>query len=159
MSEYIVRKFNAEDAEEVSMLVTRTLREVNSGDNSKEYIEANVESHSASVLIERAKSSHMYVVCDGELIIGCGAIAGYWGSLTESILLTIFVLPEYHNKGVGKQIICTLEADEYFARANRIEIPASITALDFYMHMGYGYKDGVKTFDEEEQVYRLEKRK
>lgn len=30
MSEYIVRKFNAEDAEEVSMLVARTLREVNS---------------------------------------------------------------------------------------------------------------------------------
>ena len=29
MSEYIVRKFNAEDAEEVSMLVARTLREVN----------------------------------------------------------------------------------------------------------------------------------
>ena len=74
MSEYIVRKFNAEDAEEVSMLVARTLREVDSRDYSKEYIEANVESHSASVLIERAKSSHMYVVCDGELIIGCGAI-------------------------------------------------------------------------------------
>lgn len=156
-SDFLIRKFNNDDAEEVSLLIAKTLREVNSKDYSKEYIEANVESHSAQVLIERAKDSHMYVVCDGDLIIGCGAIAGYWGSTSESILLTIFVLPEYQKKGIGKKIISSLEADEYFARANRIEIPASITAVDFYMHMGYGYKDGVKTFDEEEQVYRLEK--
>lgn len=66
-------------------------------------------------------------------------------------------MPEYQKMGIGKKIISSLEADEYFTRANRIEIPASVTAVDFYMHMGYGYKDGVKTFDEEEQVYRLEK--
>lgn len=155
--DYYVRRFEDADAEEVSLLVAKTLREVNSKDYSKEYIEANVISHSAEVLIERAEDSHMYVVCDGDKIIGCGAIAGYWGSTTESILLTIFVLPEYQKRGVGKKIIATLEADEYFTRAKRIEIPASITAVDFYMHMGYGYKGGVKQFDEEEQVYRLEK--
>lgn len=56
----------------------------------------------------------MYVVCDGECIVSTGGIAGYWGSLTESILLTIFVLPEYQGKGVGRKIIETLEKDVYF---------------------------------------------
>lgn len=51
-----------------------------------------------------------------------GAIAGYWGSTTESILLTIFGLPEYQKNGIGKMIISSLEADEYFVRANRIEM-------------------------------------
>lgn len=78
------------------------------------------------------------------------------GSTTESILLTIFVLPEYQGKGIGRMIIQTLEQDEYFLRANRIEIPASITAVEFYRKMGYDYKNGVKESDDE-QVIRLEK--
>ena len=69
------------------------------------------------------------MVCDGERIIGTGGIAGFWGSLTESILLTIFVLPGYQGKGAGRMIIETLEKDEYFLRARRVEIPSSVTAV------------------------------
>lgn len=153
---YKIRRFQAGDAEETAALIARTLRTVNIKDYSKEYIEANISSHSADVLIERANQGHMYVVCDGSQIIGCGAIAGYWGSMTESILLTIFVLPEYHGKGIGRSIIQTLEQDEFFLRAKRIEIPASITAVDFYRKMGYDFKNGIAELDNE-QIYRLEK--
>jgi len=41
-------------------------------------------------------------------------------------------------------------------RAKRIEIPASITACEFYKKMGYGYKDGIVKLDEE-GLYQLEK--
>ncbi|MBR7165399.1 MAG: GNAT family N-acetyltransferase [Clostridia bacterium] len=151
-----IRAFTPEDAVETEQLIAKTLRESNSKDYSAKYIEENIASHSAEVLIARAQSGHMYVVCDGEKIVGCGAIAGYFGSTTESILLTIFVLPEYQGRGIGKEIIRTLEADEFFLRASRIEIPASITAVGFYQKMGYGYKNGVVALDEE-QLYRLEK--
>lgn len=153
---YTIRRFQPEDAEEVSALIARTLRTVNRKDYSEEYIEANVLSHSADVLIERAKHGHMYVVCDASQIIGCGAIAGYWGSITESILLTVFVLPEYQGRKIGRLIMRTLEQDEFFLRAERIEIPASITAVGFYKKMGYGYKNGIAEIDNG-QVYRLEK--
>lgn len=153
---YKIRGFQEADAEEVSALIATTLRTVNIRDYSEEYIEANVSSHSADVLIDRASHGHMYVACDNSRIVGCGAIAGYWGSKTESILLTIFVLPEYQGNGIGKLIIKTLEQDEFFLRAKRIEIPASITAVGFYKKMGYDYKDGIAKIDEE-QVYRLEK--
>ena len=152
----IIRLFKQEDATVVAQLVAETLKVSNSKDYSPEYINDNINSHSAEVLIERAKEGHMYVVCDNERIVGCGAIAGYWGSTTESILLTIFVLPSYQGKGIGSKIIHTLEQDEFFLRAKRIEIPASITAVEFYRKMGYDYKNGVVELDGE-QVYRLEK--
>jgi len=71
-------------------------------------------------------------------------------------LLTIFVLPEFHGQGIGSNIIDTLESDEFFLRAERIEIPASITAVEFYRKKGYEYKNGIKALDDE-QHYRLEK--
>ncbi|MBE6613355.1 MAG: GNAT family N-acetyltransferase [Ruminococcaceae bacterium] len=151
-----IRLFKLEDAIETAQVIAETLRTSNSKDYSAEYIEDTIASLSAEVLIERAKSGHMYVVCDKARIVGCGAIAGYWGSTTESILLTIFVLPEYQGKGIGRQIIDTLEQDEFFLRAKRIEIPASITAVEFYRKLGYDYKNGIKELDDE-QIYRLEK--
>lgn len=151
-----IRRFQIEDAEETAKIIAETLRISNSKDYPKEYIEFNMASHSANELIKASNERHMYVACDGERIIGTGGIAGYWGSLTESILLTIFVLPEYQGKGVGRKIIETLEEDEYFLRASRIEIPASLTAVDFYRKMGYDYKNGM-TEPEEGLMYRLEK--
>lgn len=151
-----IRLFKIEDAIETAQVIAETLRVSNSQDYSSEYIEANIASHSAEVLIARANEGHMYVVCDNSRIVGCGAIAGYWGSLTESILLTIFVLPDYQGKGIGRRIIETLEQDEYFLRAKRVDIPASITAVEFYKKMGYDYKNGIAEIDDE-QVYRLEK--
>ena len=50
----------------------------------------------------------------------------------------------------------TLGSDDYFLRAKRIENPSSITARWFYQKIGYVYKNGVDTVDEE-QLYRLEK--
>ena len=54
--------------------------------------------------MERAKDTHMYVVRDYENIVGYSSIAAYWSSKTKSILLTIFLLPEYQNKGVERKI-------------------------------------------------------
>ena len=50
----------------------------------------------------------------------------------------------------------TLEEDEYFLRAKRIEILASITAMPFYRKMGYDYKNGI-TKPDAEGLLRLEK--
>ena len=65
-------------------------------------------------------------------------------------------MPEFQGQGIGRKIIETLEKDEFFMGAKRIEIPASITACEFYRKMGYNYKNSVDTIDEE-QLYRLEK--
>ena len=152
----IIRKFKNEDSIELSEVIAETLRTTNSKDYSPEFIEKEILFFTPKKLIERATWVHFYVVCEDEKIIGCGGIGAYWGKEDESSLFTIFVLPEYQGKGIGRKIIETLEQDEYFLRAKRIEIPASITAVEFYKKMGYNYKNGVDTVDDE-QLYRLEK--
>lgn len=151
-----IRRFENNDTQKTHEMIAHTLRTVNITDYSVEFIEETVKQLSPEILISRGETSHFYVLVEDEQIVGCGAIAGYWGSETESILLTIFVHPDYQGKGYGRQLVETLEADEYFKRAERVEIPASITAVGFYQKMGYDYKDGIRTPDEEQHV-RLEK--
>ncbi len=156
MSGYTFRRFVGKDAAEVSGLIVSTLRTTNIKDYSPEYIEKDAAQFTPEKVIERASWTHFYVICAGEKIVGCGAIGPYWGKTEESSLFNIFVLPEYQGKGVGRKIIEVLEQDEYFLRARRIEIPASITACAFYKKMGYTYKNGIDRVDDE-QLYRLEK--
>ena len=152
----VIRRFEDKDAANVADLIKYTLRTCNSKDYSPEYIEANVKSHTPDVMTDYAHNGHFYVVVDSDRIIGIGGIAGFWGSLTESILLSIFVHPDYQGRGIGKRIIATLEEDEYFLRAGRIEIPASITRVPFYLKCGYTYKSN-GTEPDEEGLIRLEK--
>lgn len=151
-----IRRFQNADAEEISALIARTLREINIRDYDAAYIENDVQALSPENLIRRAAWMHFYVAEEDGRLAGCGAIGPYWGKTDESSLFNLFVLPEYQGRGLGRKLIETLEADEFFLRAQRVEIPASITACDFYRHMGYDYKNGVDTPDEE-RLFRLEK--
>ena len=112
-----IRRFQTGDADEVSALIATTLRTTNIKDYSSEDIENEVEILQPNNILERAKYTHFYVVCDDNKLVGCGAIGPYWDKEDESSLFTIFVLPEYQGKGIGKKIIETLEQDEYFLRA------------------------------------------
>ncbi len=152
----MIRRFEIRDAQEVSDLIAKTMRTTNIKDYSSEYVENDIKALTPEYLVERSKWSHFYVACIDNIIVGCGAIGPYWGKEDESSLFTIFVLPEYQGKGIGRKIIETLESDDFFLRAKRIEIPSSITACEFYRKMGYDFKDGVAEIDEE-QLYRLEK--
>lgn len=139
-------------------IIHRGLREI----NGKDYPEKRIEEYCDYFTIEKIKSqaenAHMYVaVSDDGRVAGTGTIASFWGSETESILLTIYVLPDLIGHGIGTAIIRALEKDEYALRAKRIEIPSSITAVNFYRKMGYGFKDGGKP--DEEGLIRMEKQK
>ncbi len=151
-----IRRFEETDAREVSDLIVRTLRVSNTRDYPPEQMEALVTRMQPGDILGRASWTHFYVAVEMGAIIGCGAIGPYWGRTDESSLFTIFVLPEWQGKGVGRRIVETLEADEYALRARRIEIPASITGLEFYKRLGYTCKDGNEQVDDE-GLYRLEK--
>ncbi len=152
----VISRFKEEQAKEVSDLIRTTIRISNTKDYPLELMEQLIESETPEHVIERASWTHFYVAQDEGRIVGCGAIGPYWGKEDESSLFTIFVLPEYQGKGVGRSIIETLENDMFFLRAKRIEIPASITGVPFYLKMGYHYKNGITTPDEEHLI-RMEK--
>lgn len=153
-----IRRFEEQDAKAVSELIRKTIWISNTKDYPVDLMEQLIETESPEHVLERASWTHFYVAEEQDIIIGCGAIGPYWGKEDESSLFTIFVLPEYQGKGIGRAIIDTLEKDEFFLRAKRIEIPASITGVPFYLKMGYNYKNGI-TEPDEEHLIRLEKRR
>lgn len=155
-TEVIAKPYQEENAEEIVRLIVRNFREVNVKDYGEKAMEKLVATHDVNWFKGVAGYANVYVFWNEGKIVGVGSISSFWGSQTESILLTIFVLPELHGQGIGSYIIDTLESDELFLRAERIEIPASITAAEFYRKKGYDYKNGRKELDDE-QHYRLEK--
>ena len=154
----IIRRFENTDAVEVSALIVTTLRTTNIKDYSQCYSENEILQLQPEHILQRAGWMHLYVVCEEKKIIGCGGIGPFWGKTDESGLFNIFVHPVHQRQGVGRAIIETLEEDDYFTRARRVEIPASITGTPFYLKMGYSYKNGV-TVPDEEGLIRLEKYK
>ena len=152
----IIRRLREQDAQAVSELIITTIRISNTRDYPAEMMEELVKTQTAEHVLQRASWTHFYVAEENGTVIGCGAIGPYWGKEDESSLFSIFVHPEHQGKGIGKAIVRTLEQDEFALRAKRIEIPASITGLPFYLKLGYGFKDGKEEVDEE-QLYRLEK--
>lgn len=62
-------------------------------------------------------------------------IALYCNRLKESSFFTKFIVLAYKGQGLGRKIIETLENNEYYKRTDRIEVPASISAVGFYNGM------------------------
>ena len=136
----LIRRFRPEDAEETSGMIAASLRVTNGPDYSAEEIEELVDSPAG--VLRRAGESHMYVVQEKGGVVGCGAISGCHGSETESCIMTLFVLPDCQGRGVGRKLLETLEADEIFLRAERVELSSSVTAHGFYKKLGYAYMHG-----------------
>ena len=155
-TEVTARRYQEKDTEEIVNLIPRNFREVNAKDYGAEAMEKLAAHHDVNWFKEVAGYANVYVFCIRDKIVGVGSISSFWGNPNESILLTIFVIPELHGQGIGSFIIDTLETDDLFLRADRIEIPASITAVEFYRKKGYEFKNGVKQLDDE-GLYRLEK--
>ena len=152
------RRITESDAVSVSDLIRKTIAISNKKDYPEDLMDQLIAIETPEHVMERAGLTHFYVVEENGVIIGCGAIGPYWGKEDESSLFTIFVDPDCQGKGVGRFIMEILENDEFFLRAKRIEIPASITGVPFYLKMGYHYKNGISEPDEEHLI-RMEKRR
>ena len=156
MKNMIVRSFKLGDEKQIVELIRSARRKTNIKDYDEELIEELCQEVNEELIIKRAEKFHMYVVEINDKIVGVGAIGLCNGSLTESSFYNIYVLPEYQGKGIGRVIVTTLEKDEYFKRADRIEIASSISAMEFYKHMGYGFKNLGYIVDDEGE-YKMEK--
>lgn len=153
----VVRPFEKGDEAAMAEMIAHTLRVSNRDDYTPEYLEGIVNHYPPEFFTEHAEDSHLYVLCDGERIIGCGGITGCWGSTTESYVFSVFVHPDYQGHGLGKMIMDALESDDFFRRAARTELASSITATGFYQKLGYAFIDGITTPDEA-GVIKMEKK-
>ncbi len=156
MNEIKVRRYKDGDEVGIHKVIEKDVLAENIKDYPIEAMNHLIESHDEKLIKKRANMFHAYVLTDNDKIVGVGMIGPYWWNKTESSFFTIFIDPEYKGQGLGRKIMEALEEDEYYKRADRIEIPASITAVDFYKHFGYGFKKLGNIVDHE-GIYRMEK--
>lgn len=153
----VIRKFKRSDAVAVALLLKKNFLEINSKDYPIEQMEELVSEYTPEKISEQAAYAHTYVAESNTLILGTGTICPFWDSQTESIILSLFVQPEFHGLGIGSAIMKQIEQDDFYRRANRIEIPASRTAKNFYLRLGYQIKNNAQCEDENGYI-RMEKR-
>ena len=152
----LIRRFRDGDEGAVSRMIARALRITNAKDYSAAEIEDLVRYMNSEHISECASRRHFYVAEEGGVPVGCASIAPLRENAGESGIFTVFVDPDHQKRGIGRQLLAAVEADEFFLRAIRIEIAASITAVGFYMKLGYSPKNGIAVPDEE-RLIRLEK--
>ena len=74
----------------------------------------------------------------------------------EYWILTVFVKPEHHGKGIGNLLIKTIESYAIKSNIKKLVVPSSITAHKFYYKLGYKYKHNIEKTNDE-NMYIMEK--
>ena len=92
VNDITIRRFEERDAKAVQKLIVRNFLEVNSKDYGVELMNELVSGYNVEKVKRIASYAHTYVFELKNNIVGVGSISSFWGSETESILLTIFVL-------------------------------------------------------------------
>lgn len=127
---FVIRKIMPDDILEISNLIIRNLKEINSKDYDSETIKSLIEDYNLEGIKKRIKEGKMIVIKKNNLIVGTGRF--FNGKIFD-----VFVLPEFHRKGVGKMIMKELESNAKKVGSKKISLPASLTAINFYEKLGY----------------------
>ncbi len=125
-----VRKFRKEDAGETSNIIRRCLREINSKDYSKKEIANLYNFFTPSLIIKNSKDRIVFVAVEGHRVVGTA-------SLKENIVLTVFVNPDIHGKGIGSKLMDRVENLAKKKGYKTIKAPSSFTSFKFYKRRGY----------------------
>jgi len=125
-----IRRFRADDADIVSHIIRRCLLEVNIKDYPKEVIESMYDHFSPKNLVEISERRHMYVFVQDNEIRGTG-------NLRDNNVRSVFVNPDFHNLGIGRELMKHLEKSVKRSGYRTIELFSSVTAFEFYKKLGY----------------------
>lgn len=138
-----IRLVEEKDIPNLQKMIVKVMAASLKGFYPDSWINYSISRQTIARLMEKAKTLHFYILLEGDEIYACGAIGGdYYGNTNEACLFSIYVDPSQQGKGYGRKIMQTLENDEYFRRAKRIECPSSLNAVPFYLKMGYKHKNG-----------------
>ena len=130
MMTWQIRAAHADDAEDISRLIVRTLRETSARDYSPDVIERVERSFDPACVRELIAKQDVFVATSGQRIGGTASLDG-------SSVRTVFVTPEDQGKGVGRQLMYEVERVAREAGVGILKVPSSVTAEQFYFALGF----------------------
>ena len=151
-----IRRFQKGDEEILSIMIRRTLREVNYT-SPKSELDYLIPHYSPETMVELSETAHTYVLEEDGQIIGSGTVLP--DGETEAEIVAAFLSPESIGKGYGRKLFATLEADELAAKATRVWLTSSDMAVEFYEHMGWVNPNGPRARAGEDNLLYMKKRK
>ena len=148
-----IRRYFPGEEGAISILLRRTLLEVNAISCPKDEIDWLYHRYTPETVAEIAQEGHMYVMTENGMIVGTGTVIQTGERAYE--IIAAFLLPEAIGRGLGTQLFDVLEADAWSQGAERVWLTSSVNALDFYEKRGYvnpcGYRargeDGLLTME------------
>lgn len=151
---FVLREFTPEDVQGVSSLICRNLREINCHDYPPQIIEQLVQEHTPERILRMSTEGKTFLADVAGNPAGILRVLPSWNVSAEYWLRTVFVLPDYHGCGIGRQLV---EAGERFIQqqgGHSVRLCASRTAHLFYQRLGYC---DLEKFPDREGLYPMQK--
>ncbi|MBI4978051.1 MAG: GNAT family N-acetyltransferase [Spirochaetes bacterium] len=138
-----IRDFLPADAPDISALIIKNLRDVNSKDYPHDTIERLVDRFTPENIIGESSWRHIIVAEDNRTVIGTASIGKKTiDNTADRFVLTVFVHPAFHGRDVGTLLMREIERIAAKWCTHMLVVPASITAKSFYLKLGYRFHDG-----------------
>jgi N-acetylglutamate synthase-like GNAT family acetyltransferase len=123
-----IRLATTSEADAISRMIVRTLRETSAADYSAEVIAALVGRFSPEAVVQRMHERQVLVALTGSDLVGTAALQG-------ALVRTVFVDPDWQRQGIGSRLMRTIEALATDVAA--LTVNASVTAEGFYCRLGF----------------------
>lgn len=125
-----IRRAASSDAEEVSRVILRALRETNARDYPPDVITAVAVNFSPQRVAEKLATRRSCVAGLGGAVVGTASLDG-------RMIRSVYVDPAHQGKGIGARLMDVLEALARAEGATMLSVPSSVTAEGFYRKRGF----------------------
>jgi citrate lyase synthetase len=137
--EIIYRKAETEDTVHVRELIYETIDAI----FPTCYTQVGIDYFKKYNSMDRVTKNIQYGYCYCAILAQEQKFIGT-GTLFESIIKGMYVKPEYHKNGCGKEIITELERKAKENKIEKLELNASPVSKEFYERVGYKHLSQVQ---------------
>ncbi|MDD1014937.1 GNAT family N-acetyltransferase [Pseudomonas sp. TNT2022 ID1025] len=125
-----IRPATADDANAISTVIIRSLRQTNAADYSAALI-AQIEDNFTPVrVLALLEQRQVLVALVDQQVVATASLQG-------NVVRSVFVAPEMQGRGLGRALMQAVEALAQQSGQVLLRIPSSITAQGFYARLGY----------------------
>ncbi|MBA4362514.1 MAG: GNAT family N-acetyltransferase [Pseudomonas sp.] len=125
-----IRPATAADASAISQVIIQSLRQSNALDYPPDIIEQVEKSFSTESIRTLLTQRQVFVAVIDSHIVATA-------SLDRDVVRSVFVDPTQQGRGLGRQLMATIESIAAEAKIEVLRVPSSITAEAFYFKLGF----------------------
>jgi len=129
-SQLLIRPSLPTDAEAISHVIVRALRETNAQDYSPEIISSVVANFSPERVAQLLAQREVLVATIAGETVGTASLQG-------SVVRTVFVAPGVQGRGIGAALMNEIEKRARQHGFAKLTVPSSVTAQAFYAKLGF----------------------